>query len=205
MPIVGVRSTSLAKGLRAEAVGRSAGRTQAVTVSPVRPGLLAELLPDADGTTARPRLNVPLIPAQISRPAEQEPAKTVIRAYQATREAARPVQPAPRAAAEEVIAAQPAPGRATVREAAERPAVREEGADQRPPAQTAVAVLATGVGILSKPLPAAAAETAAAAMRRAPAPSGGNAEQPGREGGLTEAITLLTIVAAVCLGVWMLI
>ncbi|BCH28042.1 hypothetical protein [Mesorhizobium sp. L-8-3] len=31
-----------------------------------------------------------------------------------------------------------------------------------------------------------------------------NIEQPLREGGWAEAVTLLTIVAAVCLGVWML-
>lgn len=204
MPIVGVRSTSLAKGLRAEAVaGRSAPRTQAMPTLPVRPGSLAALLPDAEGATARPRLNLPLVPTQLTGPAEQEPARTVIRAYQATRDAALPVQPASQAAADEVI--QPAPARAAVRDVAERPAAREEGVDQRPAAPAAAGMVATSLVILPKPLLAASAETAAAAARRAPAGADGNAEQPGWEGGLTEAITLLTIVAAVCLGIWMLI
>lgn len=203
MPSVG--PANLARSIRAEAIAsRSAARTQNTPAPVARPGALVELPPTTGGAPERPRVIVPVVPSPIARPAEQEATRTVFRAYQATRDTILSLQPLPQAAEPEVVPPPQEPARAVAREQTERPAARDEGNDQRPSAHALAGMVVAGAGALSKPLVAPLADAPASKRASTRGKAGPGPEQPAREGGWTEAVTLLTIVAMVCLGVWML-
>ncbi|MGO4832954.1 hypothetical protein AB4144_11775 [Rhizobiaceae sp. 2RAB30] len=201
MPIVG--PASAARNLRAEAGGgRAALRTPTLPMSPIRPGSLVELPVVGEGVSERPRIiAVPLLPE--GRPVEQETARTVIRAYQATRDAMLPATSLPVAEAEGSPVA-PAPGRVAVREAVERPGAQEEAGEQRHATLISTGMVPTAMASATRHLVGLAAQASVPDRSGADRKAAQNAEPPFREGGWTEAVTLATIIAAICLGVWML-
>ncbi len=201
MPIVG--PAAAARNLRVEAGGgRAAPRTPTLPISPIRPGSLVELPVVGEGGSERPRIiAVPLLPE--SRPVEQEAARTVIRAYQATRDVMLPATTLP-VAEVEVSPAAPAPGQAASRKAAERPAAREETGEQRHSIPISTGMVPTTMASATRLLAALSAQASVQDRSGAGRTAARNAEPPFREGGWTEAVTLVTIIAVICLGVWML-
>jgi hypothetical protein len=210
MQIAGIRSVLNGRTIRPDApTGRTAEPAQPArdAAATVRSGALVPLPTLRGAAPARPVLiafptaeDAAIPPARTSRDAQ--------RAYRDTQNLA-----APRAllAAVEDIAEAAAPSRSVARAARADAPTRDEAAVDGPrPTPTGVPGLAAqGLATLWRLLPGQAG-IAVDGRRTSPGKatatgSGRTREMPAEQGGWTEALTLFTLIATVCLAVWLLL
>lgn len=213
MQIAGIRSVLNGRTTRPDATGRAAEPAQ-----PVReasgPGRNAALVPLPPSSSSSPAGAVAIRPVVIAFPASEEQKAAATRPAHEAQRAYRDMQTAaPRAAlalVEEAADVAEAPAR-TARAARAVAAARDEAPPEAPrPAQAGVpGIVAQGLAALLRLVPG---QAGAFGEERRKEPATAAAARPGErpdtgagEGGWTEALTLFTLVATVCLALWLLV
>ncbi len=213
MQIAGIRSVLNGRTTRADA---TAGRTSEPAqpgrdaVAPARTSALAPLPPSPVRGAAVARPVVIAFPtAEDTTAVNARTTRDAQRAYRDTQNAS-----APRAVltiVEDAAAEANAPARSVTRAArADAPARDEAVPDGPRPTPTGVpGLIAHGLATLWRLLPGQASISADERRKtpgKASAAGAGRArEMPAEQGGWTEALTLFTLVATVCLAVWLLL
>ncbi|HHZ08756.1 MAG TPA: hypothetical protein GX405_08270 [Rhizobiales bacterium] len=211
MQIAGIRSVPDGRTTRSDAPGARAAELLQPTRDAVAPGRIAAQAP----LPASPvRGAAPARPVVIAFPTAENAgaaeAQTTREAHRAYRDTQNMAAPRIAVAPLEDTAQATAPARAAPRPARTEAPTRDEAAADAPRQMPGsfTGVLAQGLAALWRFLPGrtdavgdrqrTARGNAAAAARRA-------GEVPADQGGWTEALTLFTLVATVCLAIWLLL
>jgi len=218
MQIAGIRLAALAKSLRS-GIPANATPARTETAQPLAgPGRVVIRLPLPDisaGNLQQPRPVVLPFPIQTGQQPAQEPARQAVQAYQAVSETAASM-PVALAGTQPATVRVQGPVALPVRGEADRaaPTGDEAGVTDLRPMPMLGAVMPGLAWRLFTAIPKqdataarkpAEARTATVRDAESWASEGGWPEGGWPEGGWTEALTLVVIVAAVCLGVWMLV